>query len=302
MKNANGRGPATSPLTGSVFSPQSPRPRRAQRRGFVLRQFGLATAVLLLGAVAPAGAGTIALSEVYNHQLTATGAVSGSSALTTFATGDLFPSALGTLQDISLLFSGTVSFIVDPGLNSPAFPPVPIPFTIVPALSIEISGLTDLYDTGPFVLSTSVMSTAGGAAGNYSFGFSYLQLLEQFTGPDDVGSSFGIVLAPPPTLAGTLEDFIAGEALTNQLQLSYKLSFAEIGRVNFDPSSVTAHSSLQVITTFTYAEPPGSEPPDSEPPVTAVPEPGSAYLLFAGIAALAAARRVAGRTGRARSS
>jgi hypothetical protein len=145
------------------------------------------------------------------------------------------------------------------------------------------------------------MSTAGVAAGNYSFGFSYLQLLEQFTGPDDVGSSLGIVLAPPPTLAGTLEDFIAEEALTNQLQLSYKLSFAEIGRVNFDPTSVTAHSSLQVITTFTYAEPPGSEPPGSEPPVT-VPEPGSAYLLFAGLAALTAARRVAGRTGRARSS
>lgn len=257
------------------------------------RLLRFAAAALLLGAAAPARALTLPLVNVYSDTLLATGAVSGSDTLASLETGHLFPSALGTLTDIDLAFSGMVIFTLQPGQNTvpnPPGPPIPVPYTIAPRLSIEIDGLPNLYDLQPFASSTAVVSTGLGetsvVVGTYSFRFSYQELIAQFIGPQNVNASGPIVLSPPTALAGQLEDFDSGQALTNLLLFSYNLSFVEIGRVTSAPTLVTAQSVLQVTTTYTY-----------DPPVS-VPEPGGGWLLVAGIAALAAARRVPGRAAR----
>jgi hypothetical protein len=132
----------------------------------------------------------------------------------------------------------------------------------------------------PFASSTAVVSTGLGetsvALGAYSFRFSYQELIAQFIGPQNVSASGLIALAPPANLAGDRTDFISGQAFTNQLPVSYDLTFAEIGSVTSVPTVATAQSVLQVTTTYTYA-----------PPVP-VPEPGGACLLVAGIVARSA--------------
>jgi hypothetical protein len=250
-----------------------------------------AAAVLLLGAAVPVRALTIPFIDVYTHTLSATGAGSGSISSPVLATGRLFPSALGTLEDIDLQFSGSVLFTVLPGLNSVPGAPRPVAYTITPLLSIEINGLPNLYDLAPFSVNTAVASTGLGDSsvvpGSYSFRFSYHDLLNQFVGPQNVNPSLLISLSPPATLAGQLDDFIAGQALTNQLLFSYTLSFAEFVRVSSAPTVVTAQSVLQVTTTYTFSAPP-----------VPVPAPGGAWLLVAGLAALLAARRAHGRAAR----
>ena len=251
------------------------------------RLLRLAAAVLLLGAATPVRALTIPLVDVYTETLTAAGVGSGLFVSPVIQTGRLFPSALGTLEDVDLQFSGSVVFTIQAGQNTVPVPPsasIPFPYTIVPRLSIAINGLTNLYDLAPFALNTAVGSTSLGETlsvpGSYSFRFSYHELLGQFIGPQNVNASVPIVLSPPTTLGGQLDDFDSGQALTNQLLLTYRLSFEEFGRVTSAPTFVTAFSVLQVTTTYTFSAPPPT-----------VPEPGDAYLLLAGIAALVAARR-----------
>jgi hypothetical protein len=254
-----------------------------------LRQLRFAAAVLLLGTAVPVRALTIPFIDAYSETLSATGANAGAAASVVLDTGGLFPSALGTLEDIDLQFSGSVNFIVAPGLNVLPDPPLsPVPYAIQPQLSIEIDGLTDLYDLQPIALGTTVPSSgAGGSSstvGSYSFRFSYHEVLGQFLGPQNVSVPGPIALSPPFTLAGGLEDFDSGQALTNNLLISYMLTFTEIGRVSSAPTVVTAVSSLVVMTTYTYSAPP-----------VPVPAPGGAWLLVAGLAALLVARRAHGQ-------
>lgn len=253
----------------------------------LLRLLRLAAAVLLLGTAAPARALTIPFVDVYTETLTAAGVGSGLFVSPVIEMGRLFPSALGTLEGVALQFSGSVVFTIQPGQNQPA-PPVPAPYTIIPRLSIQITGLTDLYDLAPFELNTAVGSIGLGETlsvpGTYSFRFSYHEVLGQFIGPQNVSSSLLIGVSPPATLSGQLDDFDSGQAISNQLLLTYRLSFEEFVRVTSAPTIVTAVSVLQVTTTYTFSAPP-----------IAIPVPGSAYLLLAGIAALTAVRRLARR-------
>jgi hypothetical protein len=251
-----------------------------------------AAAALLLGAAAPARALTVPFIDVYTETVSAIGAGAGGNASVTLETGHLFPSALGALEDVDLLFSGSVNFIIAPGLNpSPGPAGTPVPYTIAPQLSIEINGLPNLYDLAPFAVSTAVLSTglgeSSGLVGSYSFGFSYNETLGLFTGPHSVSASGPVTLAPPATLAGQLDDFVAGLALTNLLNLSYSLSFTEFGRISSVPTVVTTVSVLQVTTTYTYSV-----------PAVSIPEPGGAHLLVVGLLALVAARRAPSRLAR----
>lgn len=279
--------PRAANATSARTRPISAEPHASGIRRLLGRASGVGVAALLalFGTAGPAQAITLSFLDIYAETLTATGVTTGQSILHTPESGTLAPTTFGTLEDIELLFSGTITFTVTTGLNVFTTGGIVqnVPYTISPRLSIGIDGLPDLYDMEPLSFTTTVPATGFGetlsVTGSYSFRFSYLDFLDSFIGPQNVSASGGALL-PPVVLSGRLEDFDAGQAFSDQLLIRYDLGFTEAPRVTAVPTIVTATSVLQVLTRYTFADPP-----------VAVSEPATGCLLVAGLAAVAALRR-----------
>jgi len=249
--------------------------------------------MLSVMATAPAHALSILLEDdLYKQTLVASGVGSASNTVGSVQTASSFSGELGTLLDIELEFRGLASFVIDSGRNAipNPFGDIWTPYTITPRLSIRMSGL---YDVSPINLTGAYLFTGLGEPAaylaEYQFRFNWIETLNRFNRSEEDGEGT-IFVTPPAALDAQLQDFLNPLPLV----LTYELSFTEFPRITDSPTMITATNSLQVYTRYTYQ--PAPEPPDPQDPEdptdpVPVPEPGTAGLLIAGIAACWLRRR-----------
>jgi len=232
---------------------------------------------------------TITFFDTYTNDIAAAGSINVNTGDVAIETSTPFDPTLGTLTGIDITFSGSASYSITTGTNFVGVPvPVPLPYVIISTFMLDITGVNGFYDfTSPV---TQIVNRVASGAGsytafdiNYSFGFSYDEMLDQFTGPVDI--SPGSETTPPAGISGGLSDFIDSPILPGDLIVTYILGFTEPGKLTALPTYIDVSNVLQVETKYTYT-------PVTEP---VVPLPGAFWLFVSGALFLAGSLRA--RTG-----
>jgi len=232
-----------------------------------------------------ANALVIGYSSTHTNSITTTGVYSAGNVDSVFSNSlTPFDSSLGTLDDIQINITGDVIFSGTAGLNL-TFCGIgcsSLPYAIESEFILGLHGLNNEYFSFLSPLTVNWKTPASGTStdeelapytASFNFSFDFDDLLTAFilSNANCIDCSSTDVFSPPSGISGGLQEFIDSNILQDKLLLHYQLNFLEGGKVFGDESSITADSTINIETVYTYS-------------AVQVPEPSALALLGLGLA------------------